>query len=115
MFRKIIPLAACLFLVACAEEPVPETTVEPLVEGQARPEIYADFTLTADLTYLTDNQREMIGILIEAANIMDGLFWRQAYGDDYRSFLDSLGVGDAGRFAEINYGPWDRLDGNRPF
>jgi hypothetical protein len=115
MFRKIIPFAASLFLVACAEEPMPETTVAPLVEGEARPEIYADFTLTADLTYLTDNQREMIGILIEAANIMDDLFWRQAYGDEYRSFLDSLGVGDAGRFAEINYGPWDRLDGNRPF
>ena len=94
---------------------MPETTVEPLVEGQARPEIYAPFTLTADLSYLTDNQREMIGILIEAGEIMDGLFWRQAYGDDYRSFLDGLGVGDEGRFAEINYGPWDRLDGNRPF
>ena len=115
MLRKITPIIASAFLVACAEEPMPETSVEPLVEGTARPEIYADFTLTADLSYLTDNQREMIGLLIEAADIMDGLFWRQAYGDDYRSFLDSLGVGDAGRFAEINYGPWDRLDGNRPF
>lgn len=94
---------------------MPETTVEPLVRGEARPEIYADFTLTADLSYLTDSQREMIGILIEAAEVMDGLFWRQAYGDDYREFLDGLGVGDEGRFAEINYGPWDRLDGNRPF
>jgi hypothetical protein len=115
MFRRIIPLVASLFLVACAEEPMPETKVEPLVEGEARPAIYADFTLTADLTYLTEDQREMIGVLIEAANIMDDLFWRQAYGDEYRSFLDSLGVGDEGRFAEINYGPWDRLDGNRPF
>ncbi len=115
MFRLATVLIAGLFLVACAEEPMPETTVEPLVEGKARPEIYADFTLTADLSYLTDNQLEMIGVLIEAAEIMDGLFWRQAYGDNYRSFLDSLGVGDEGRFAEINYGPWDRLDGNRPF
>jgi hypothetical protein len=115
MLRKVTPIIASAFLVACAEEPMPETSVEPLVEGTARPEIYADFTLTADLSYLTDNQREMIGLLIEAADIMDGLFWRQAYGDDYRGFLDSLGVGDAGRFAEINYGPWDRLDGNRPF
>ncbi len=115
MFRKITLLIASLFFIGCAEEPVPETTVEPLFEGKARPEIYADFTLTADLGYLTDSQREMIGVLIEAAEIMDGLFWRQAYGDNYREFLDSLGVGDEGRFAEINYGPWDRLDGNRPF
>ena len=58
MFRKISPIIASVFLIACAEEPMPETTVEPLVEGEARPEIYADFTLTADLSYLTDNQRE---------------------------------------------------------
>ena len=115
MFRFVVILVISVFMVSCAEEPMPETTVEPLIEGQARPEIYAPFTLTADLSYLTDNQREMIGILIEAGEIMDGLFWRQAYGDDYRSFLDGLGVGDEGRFAEINYGPWDRLDGNRPF
>ena len=115
MIRKTALLTTSLFLFACAEEPVPETTVEPLVEGEARPEIYADFTLTADLSYLTDNQREMVGVLIEAARIMDGLFWRQAYGDDYRAFLDGLEAGDEARFAEINYGPWDRLDGNRPF
>ncbi len=115
MNRIVTLLVASLFLVACAEEPMPETTVEPLVEGKPRPEIYAEFTLTADLSYLTDSQREMIGILIEAGEIMNGLFWRQAYGDDYRSFLDGLGVGDERRFAEINYGPWDRLDGNRPF
>ncbi|NIL95098.1 MAG: Zn-dependent hydrolase [Woeseiaceae bacterium] len=57
----------------------------------------------------------MIGLLIEASEIMNDLFWRQAYGDDYRDWLDSLGVGPARQFAEINYGPWDRLDANRPF
>ena len=57
----------------------------------------------------------MIAILIEASEIMDDLFWRQAYGDDYRSWLDSLAAGDERRFAEINYGPWDRLDDDRPF
>ena len=115
MFRKTTLRVASLFLVACADEPVPETTVDTLVEGKARPEIYADFTLTADLRYLTDNQLQMIAILIEASEIMDDLFWRQAYGDDYRSWLDSLAAGDERRFAEINYGPWDRLDDDRPF
>jgi hypothetical protein len=86
-----------------------------LATGEPRPEIYADFTLQADLSLLTDNQREMIGVLIEASEIMNDLFWRQAYGDDYKEWLESVGVGDAGRFAEINYGPWDRLDDERPF
>ena len=71
MFRFVVILVISVFMVSCAEEPMPETTVEPLIEGQARPEIYAPFTLTADLSYLTDNQREMIGILIEAGENKD--------------------------------------------
>ena len=108
-------IVAVLSVASCGNEAPPETTVEPLATGEPRPEIYADFTLRADLSLLTDNQREMIGVLIEASEIMDDLFWRQAYGDDYEEWLESVGVGDAGRFAEINYGPWDRLDNERPF
>jgi len=85
------------------------TTVEP------RPEIYADFTLTADLSHLTDNQREMIRLLIDASVIMDDLYWRQAYGDDYQAWLSSVGIDEVRRFAELNYGPWDRLDDDKPF
>ncbi len=91
------------------DAPQPQVTVEP------RPDIYADFKLTADLSALTDNQREMITLLIDASQIMDDLFWRQAYGDDYESWLESIGVDDARRFAELNYGPWDRLDDEKPF
>ena len=111
----IAAIVAVLTLASCGNEAPPEITVEPLATGEPRPEIYADFTLQADLSLLTDNQREMIGVLIEASEIMDDLFWRQAYGDDYKEWLESVGVGDAGRFAEINYGPWDRLDDERPF
>jgi hypothetical protein len=46
---------------------------------------------------------------------MDDLFWRQAYGDDYQDWLASIGVDDARRFAELNYGPWDRLNDEAPF
>jgi hypothetical protein len=113
--QTIIALMAALVLASCSNEAPPDDDTESPTIGAPRPEIYADFTLTADLSYLTDEQREMIGLLIEAAEIMDDLFWRQAYGEDYRAWLDSLGVADARRFAEINYGPWDRLDDNKPF
>ena len=113
--RTIWAVVAAIVVASCGSEAPPEVELDPLTTVEPRPDIYAEFTLTADLSYLSDDQREMIGVLIEAAEIMDGLFWRQAYGDDYREWLEGVGVGDAGRFAEINYGPWDRLDDNRPF
>ena len=84
-------------------------TVEP------RPEIYADFTLTADLGHLSDEQKHMVALLIDAAQIMDDLFWRQSFGDDYEAWLDSIADDKTRRFAELNYGPWDALDDDKPF
>ena len=108
-------LLMSVFVASCSTEAPPETTTEPLVTVEPRPEIYADFTLTADLSDLSDNQRQMIRILIEASRIMDDLFWRQSYGDGYKAWLDSIGNAEARRFAELNYGPWDRLDDEKPF
>jgi hypothetical protein len=113
--RTFWTVVAALLVTSCGSEAPPEVELEAQTAAEPRPEIYAEFTLTADLSYLSDEQREMLGLLIDAAEIMDGLFWRQAYGDDYKQLLENVGVGDAGRFAEINYGPWDRLDDNRPF
>ena len=80
-----------------------------------RPDVYAEFPLVADLSHLSDRQRQLLVLLIEASQIMDDLFWRQAYGDDYQERLASIGVDDARRFAEFNYGPWDRLNNETPF
>ncbi len=75
---------------------------------------YTEFTLTADLSALSENQRRMIPLLIEASDAMDEMYWMQAYGDR-ESLLESVADPDLRAFAEINYGPWDRLDGNAPF
>ena len=99
-----------------AKQPPAQSTPSETAETDtvpARPEIYADFTLTADMSHLSDRQRQMVGRLIEASRIMDDLFWRQAYGD--RDALLSRLTGDAQTYARYNYGPWDRLAGNKPF
>src|SRR4051812_14299079 len=56
----------------------------------------------------------MIPLLIDAATQMDAIFWQQAYGNR-DSLLQSLTDSATRRYAEINYGPWDRLDNNAPF
>ena len=113
--RAGVAAIAALMLAACGAEPPPPSTVETQQTVAPRPDIYADFTLTADLDHLSDNQHEMIGLLIDASQIMDDLFWRQAYGDDYEAWLDGIADEKTRQFAELNYGPWDRLDGDKPF
>ncbi len=80
-----------------------------------RPEIYRSYALRADLSGLTDRQRRMIVKLIEASTIMDGLFWRQAFRDDWEPWLAAIDDEATRAFAAINYGPWDRLADNQPF
>ncbi len=115
LLRRAGALLLGTVLASCGGEPPPEMNVKALETTSPRPEIYADFELTADLSALTDNQREMIKLLVDASQIMDELFWRQAYGDDYEAWLETLADPKTRRFAEINYGPWDRLDGDKPF
>ena len=74
---------------------------------------YAEVKLTSDLSALSDNQKKMIPLLIQAAKITDSLFWYQSFGG-----RDTLmpKVDDATkRYLEINYGPWDRLNNLEPF
>lgn len=75
---------------------------------------YAEYTLTADLSQLSDNQKKMIPLLIEVSGIMDELFWKEAYGDK-EALLNSISDEATKQFVKINYGPWDRLRGNEPF
>ena len=110
--RTVLPLA---LLAACGAEAPPEPVVSTEQTLEPRPGIYAEFELTSDLSHLSDSQRDMIAVLIEASKIMDDLFWRQAFNDGYREWLASIEDDAARRFAELNYGPWDRLADDAPF
>ncbi|MGI9201599.1 MAG: dipeptidyl-peptidase 3 family protein [Woeseiaceae bacterium] len=120
MIRKLFSRAVVAYLIffgliSCGGKAPPDVDIASLTTVEPRPEIYAEFTLTADLSVYTQNQQQMIGLLIDASQIMEDLFWRQAYGDDYETWLASIGVDAARQFADHNYGPWDRLDSNKPF
>ena len=77
-------------------------------------EKYATVRLTADLSQLTQKERRMIPLLIEAAEEMDEIFRDQAFPDRKR-FDESKLSAEKRRFLAINYGPWDRLQDNEPF
>ncbi len=75
---------------------------------------YTSVRLTADVSGLTDAERAMLPLLVAAAEAMDEAFWMQAYGDK-QELLGRVTDPAQRRYVEINYGPWDRLDGDAPF
>ena len=86
-----------------------ETAMEDLVNQ------YAVFRLEADLSHLSENDRQVVRLLIAAAQPMDDIFWNEAYGDKEEALALAQGDEATRRYIEINYGPWDRLRGDGPF
>jgi hypothetical protein len=119
---KPFPPAILPVLVLCAACNAPGTPQQSdtldvdsaVVDARVRPDIYVSVRLTTDLSALDSNDRALLPLLIQAAGIMDSLFWQESWGAP-----DSLPVKyadlDVRRFFRMNYGPWDRLAGDAPF
>ncbi|WP_269519301.1 dipeptidyl-peptidase 3 family protein [Alteromonas sp. BMJM2] len=118
-------IAGVLMLSACsqpANTTSENTALKPtadkeqtLLVDESRLSIYHPVELTADLDHLSSNQHKMLSLLIDASKIMDDLFWQQAFFGSKASFLSSIESEAVRHFASINYGPWDRLNGDTPF
>ena len=123
-------LLLALLLSAC-EKSDPITTAEPAKEATpeaekvamaepteaktpSRFDIYSEVRLSTDLSHLSDNQKQMVGLLIDAGKITDEIFWQQLWGDK-DELLNSIEDPKARRFAFYNYGPWDRLAADQSF
>ena len=98
---SILALAA----VSCTQERI---DVGRLVDN------YAQVTIPApDLTGISDNGKEVLKLYSMAADEIDKIYWQQYFGDG-QALLNSLASSDEKLYAQINYGPWDRIDG-KPF
>ena len=127
---QAILLSGIVFLSACSEQApssnnTPQSSAPTASQAPSGPtlvnidrqrlDIYTDFSLQSDLSHLSENQKAMVAKLIDASKIMDDLFWKQAFGEDKQSFLAQLDDEKVRQFADINYGPWDRLNGDEVF
>ena len=83
-------------------------------ELKAKVESYAVVEVSSPLyDALSENDKKIVALFREAADIMDGLFWKQTFGD--KALIEALPDGYAKDYAMINYGAWDHLDNNSPF
>jgi hypothetical protein len=102
-------MMAAIIITSCGS---PEKEVKS--DMQKKIDEYAEVELTSDISHLTDNQKEMLGYLFEAAQLMDDIFWQEAYGNK-EELLNNISDSAAQKFVKINYGPWERLNDNKPF
>jgi hypothetical protein len=112
-FPARVALGVALVVTACA--PTDESPPAEASDMQVLVDQYATVRLTSDLSHLSEGDRRVVGLLIEAVRHMDPIFWEETYGD--RGDALALAGDDeaARRYIEINYGPWDRLRDNEPF
>jgi hypothetical protein len=111
-FYSVFALTLLLIASSCNQKGQEKLSTEDTL--MKRLNDFATFALTTDLSKLSDSERKMIPLFMEAAEIMDELFWMEAYGDK-DSLLDNLENETLKKLILINYGPWERLNGNLPF
>jgi hypothetical protein len=119
MRRRILSWAAMLALStgACGGGDAEGSAVQEASERRTLEAKLAQYTpvrLTADLGGLSERERRMIPLLIDAAQEMDTIFWQQVY-PARDSILPTLHDSATRAYLLLNYGPWDRLADNAPF
>ena len=116
MQKKLIIISLILLsflFIQCSKQDkkgksMPQSKIERLLAN------YADVKLETDLSILSENQKKMLPLLFEAAQLIDELYWIQtcAKKDEIKKSITDENIM---KYFKINYGPWDRLSGMDPF
>jgi len=98
----------------------PAPTLAKAADIQQRLAKFAPTEITFDEKILTVEDRALLNKFISAAQLIDDIFWRQAYlpGLAIKAQLEKSTLPedkDYLRFLMINFGPFDRQDENKPF
>jgi len=109
----VLLFASLIAFTSCDRE-AKKTKKKETTEKSYEMRKYAKVKLTTDISHLSDNQKEMLKLLFEAATIMDDIFWVENVGEK-EAFLLGIDNEKEKQYATINYGPWDELNNLEPF
>lgn len=114
MKNLLFTVIIAALMMACNTGTKKENKMEANPEMIKKASEFVSFALTTDFSVLTEKEKQVLPLLLEASKLIDDLFWQQAYGNK-----DSLLAGNwdeyTRKFLQINYGPWERLNDNKPF
>ena len=115
-------LVACIAALALAgcKPPATDTAATASVStAPAETQIpassdYAVVPLKADLSGFDENGKRMIALLVQAAQVMDDLYWQQSWDGDRAALLQRAPDAGTRDLVALNFGPWDRLNEDKP-
>ncbi len=131
---SLLALSACANVPPAADQPLllpadhngppmkpPPFPVEPVeheTNGLAK---LAPVEMAADTTYLSAEERQVVNLLNQAANLMSEIYLRQAFAQNPEVRAEIAFVTPPARKAQLLekfdafFGPWDPLDDDKPF
>src|SRR3954464_1914356 len=108
--------AAALSLVACQGGTSNQQQGAPGAEQGAADKL-ARVEMQADTSYLTDEERKVVNLLIQAADLVNPIYLRQVSADNPRLRDESVKAGDKALLDRFDtfMGPWDEVSEDKPF
>ena len=118
MNKVIIPVLVALLAFSCTNSSKKEVKQDKKMdvneEIKQKADEFASFPLTTDLSVLTEKEKQMLPLLFDAAKLMEDIYWIEAFGDKEELLGKDMDEYTR-KFIGINYGPWERLNDNKPF
>ena len=124
MRHLLLATATIALLAACSpakEAEAPKAAAVQTHDGynlQAQYDRIAEIDLTGtDTSFLTDEERKVVNLLIEAAGYMDEIYLRQVSQSNpaTRKAIKASGNKLMLQMFDRHFGPWDTLDESHPF
>ncbi|MCL6729266.1 dipeptidyl-peptidase 3 family protein [Sphingomonas hankyongi] len=112
--------ASALSLVACSGTSTSNeqgSTNATASAQQGAADKLARIDMQADTSYLTDEERQVVNLLIQAADLMNPIYLRQVSADNPRIREEIAKSGDKAMLDRFDtfMGPWDEVDEDKPF
>lgn len=137
--NKLALLLTAATLAACSQQPAADNAATPApasesaaaapaqssaeaerADLQARRDKIAKIDMVVDTSFLTDEQRQVVNLLNQAANEMSKIYLRQRWPEnpDIRATITASNDPNKDlllNLFDLNFGPWDALDHDKPF
>ncbi|KFN43422.1 dipeptidyl-peptidase 3 family protein [Arenimonas oryziterrae] len=115
----LIPVLMLGLAAGCNRAPEPAATpAAPVVAAPSyaseHANDYVSVPLKADLSAFDEQDRQMIALLVQASEVMNDIYWQQSWGNK-AELMAKITDPQTRELAEINFGPWDRLNADTPF